>query len=789
MGTSRTARRATAVVTALFLLSPVTAVAGPDDGKAIATKKHIDAPKTFWEGDSFSLKTNLGHGNNVPLEDTVVWVGKGWGRGASTYQFTVPDDPAMAFLGEEGTVVYAAPQNPYGTRDPVWLGYGADSELPIDSFLDSKASLDLISVNGPGRVDKFVWHEGPYGFRHLLSSANGPRSVYLTRGTHTHNYTTFTRPGRYELTYRTVARDHNGTIISSELTTLPIQVGGKQPHDTPTPSTMERYNNAPEGNLADAGYTLSVAPNETHEKDGDEHLSTLTFTAKDTSLEGTLTLFINGYFLTDLDVTKGTASWNEHLGPLDSTLQAVFTPKGTTGARWISPTLAYTKGSTNTVTSDHGNAKLAEPTNDPANTVLPTEDYTPTTLNYIATIDPLGEKRYKVAVEFEDTKIDGFLRGGLYSSPADTFVTHEFETFIKNGRAELTFEDFGYSDYEIRLELLPHPLINAGGVTAVMPERHSDGKSQRTQGALLPALTTSPPPTTSPLPRPTPEPAPGDDPEVCTPRPVIERGHVDIAATGGKTDLGIVLKDDTNTTPGVKERRLDSVVLGVHNNARKERTDAFKDPFFDIVDPKGPFYLLPATQNPDIIWPGYNTQSIDYTGIDGTVDLHINIADGPKNGHVAMFHDELGSFTPVLNTATDDTTINITYATHVHTNWIFTQPGTYTLNIWYTARTKTGKDLTSEVQQATFAIGNDAVATAKDPRNCTTPTPPPNPGDDHGTGPSTPGQSGDQSSGSSLGAGATAGIAAAAVIGAGLLALLAANIPAITGWLSNLTGR
>ncbi|SDS15210.1 choice-of-anchor M domain-containing protein [Corynebacterium timonense] len=276
----------------------------------------------------------------------------------------------------------------------------------------------------------------------------------------------------------------------------------------------------------------------------------------------------------------------------------------------------------------------------------------------------------------------------------------------------------------------------------------------------------------------------------CANRPIIERGHVDIAATGGKTDLGIVLKDDTNTTPGVKERRLDSVILGVSDTAKKTRKDVFTNPFFNFVGLAGaPFYFLPKVEDKALLWPGYNTEKVDFADIDGPVTLHIDIAGGPKNGHVAMFHDEFGKFTPLLNTATRDTTIDIDDPTHVHTNWIFTQPGTYALNVWYTARTKTGKDLTSEVQKATFAIGNDAVATAKDTSNCTTPTPQPNPGDDHGTGPSTPGQSGDQSSGSSLGAGATAGIAAAAVIGAGLLALLAANIPAITGWLSNLTGR
>lgn len=257
--------------------------------------------------------------------------------------------------------------------------------------------------------------------------------------------------------------------------------------------------------------------------------------------------------------------------------------------------------------------------------------------------------------------------------------------------------------------------------------------------------------------------------EVCSDKPLIDRGHVDIKATGGKTDLGIVLKDDTSTTPGVKERRLDSVVFGVRDNARKTREGAFADPFYNFIGPEGsPFYLLPELQNPDILWPGYNTETIDYRTIDGTVDLHITIADGPKDGHLALFHAD----SPLLlNTKDGDTTIDIDHRTHVHTNWIFTQPGTYTLDVWYTARTKDGKELKSEVQKATFAVGNDAVTKATD---CTAPG---------------PGQSSTLSSGSSLDPGATAGIALAAVFGVGLLAFLASNIPAITGWISNLTDR
>ncbi|WP_288832552.1 choice-of-anchor M domain-containing protein [uncultured Corynebacterium sp.] len=321
-------RVAVATLTTVSLLSPAVATAGPDDGKIIATQTHIDAPKTFRENDTFSLKTNLGGGNVAPLEDTAVWVGKGWAAtGANQYQLTVPEDPKLSFLGNPGDVVYAAPINIFGNHDPVWLGFGADAALPADTFRDRTASLDLVSAGGPGLVDMFTWYDDSAGLHRILSSADdGPRSAYLSAGTHTHNYTTFTRPGRYELT------------------TLPIQVGGAKPADKPTAETRERYDSAPAGDLAGAGYSLSVAPYDGSKRDGDEHLTTVTFAAADTTLSGTLTLFNNGYLLTDLPVSGGTATWNELRGAQDSALQAVFTPDGATGARWISPELAYTPG-------------------------------------------------------------------------------------------------------------------------------------------------------------------------------------------------------------------------------------------------------------------------------------------------------------------------------------------------------------------------------------------------------------------------------------------------------------
>ena len=67
------------------------------------------------------------------------------------------------------------------------------------------------------------------------------------------------------------------------------------------------------------------------------------------------------------------------------------------------------------------------------------------------------------------------------------------------------------------------------------------------------------------------------------------------------------------------------------------------------------------------------------------------------------------SFTPLVNSAEGDYSIETTFASHTHTNWAFTKPGIYKLEITYTATTKDGKDITSAPQALTVAAGDAAI--------------------------------------------------------------------------------
>ncbi|HAT1547195.1 TPA: hypothetical protein I8X58_000197 [Corynebacterium striatum] len=716
---ARNRTRYLALLTTLSLLTPGVALAGPDDGKAIATQSHVDSPKTFWEGDNFVLKSEH-NSTTTPLPDTVAWIGKGWGRdGGNQYQFTLPADNSFDFIGKPGETYYAAPHNPTGSHDPIWLGFGADAGLPVKNFRDEYASLDIVSVDGPGDFELFNYHNSPAGLRRMLGTTpSSAHSAELTAGTHTHNYTMFTKPGRYEVTYRTTARKKDGTLIASEPTTTSLQVGGMKPADSQTRSLQERYEAATKGDASAAGYKLSIAPKSNPEKDGDKNLSTISFNAENKA-SGTLTLLIDGYFLTDLPVSDGVAQWDEFLGPLDSEIQAVFTPEGD-APRWISKTLAYTPQSQVSTDSAESADKWNE-SHKPRN-FAPMEETVPSTPAFHTRIEPVDHSVSKLVVDTEDKSFSGFINGGLYERGSN-FATLDFDAAINNGHAEFLFEDEGlYNGAKVKVTVAPHPTIKTGSGSVVLTDKYESGKTYEADGKLgvaeAPSDENSANPTTSPATEETSVPATeGKNAEdtVCSAKLSLDHGHVDIMGVREGDAFETKLKDETNIgASGLTYRKLDDVVFAVHNNAMISRPENYGDPSFDFMGPVGEkTFLLPQTQKRDVIWPGYNTEKLNYKDYKGgVVQLNIKPVSMPEGASFGMWlTGNLGGPGEILVDSTkDDFTIDTTFPTHTHTNWAFSKPGTYEFEVTYTAETTDGKKLASQPQHLTMAMGDKAIA-------------------------------------------------------------------------------
>ena len=741
-------RRISTAALALFLaLTPAAAWAGPDQDKEwIVTGQHVDAPITVWHDDtnSFSLNTI-----NMPMEKTALWIPKAWtGTGdkdEAKSQLVVPAGrPDLSFLGAEGTVLSAAPQNPGPGNTPIWAGLGAGEIGDTDKFEGETYTLDLISVEGPGRMEMFI-DNGDSVNRFLSSHDTAYRSVYNPR--HTHLYTTFTQPGRYVANYKMTARSADGSAIySSPITPLVWQVGGANPADGTIKDIEAAYNSAraerADGNAATPTLTLSHHAERAHP--GDNHLTDITIDTGVATASGRAWITVNGYFLTEAAVEGGRASVSELLGADAAAVQAIYIPGDSASARWISQPAQYSQKDIEPVTVGGGDTILGPSNPDPAPVWNPDHlpvssrrvdvsyDLVPgTTDQYTATVraaDPTLRATYKI--EFLESKYDfspwcsmeGTLgAGGVDTKPQDLGVCQSDPMYM-------------------RVILRPHPLSDAimtvadasdvtvgehVGLTAMLNLR---------DGAAAPEE-----PEPAPTPTPDPSPAPGHGGgEAPAPAssllsdPVeIARGHLDVrltqAAGENGTTYGLAVKDDSLTAARTSVlRTLGSTTLAVAPNARFVRPASLSDASYDVLGPVGAAtYVLPETQNSDIVWPGLSTEGIDYAALPEGADLTLHLAQAPAGARVAFFQG--GTFgagaTVHFDSAKGDGVVHTTEATHMHGNWVFSAPGTYRIEVG----ARSGERVLAEPQSITVIV-RGGHHEQPDPAPGDEPVPTPSPG-------------------------------------------------------------
>ena len=700
-------RRISTAALAIFLaLTPAAAWAGPDQDKEwIVTGQHVDAPIPVWHDDtnSFSLNTI-----NMPMEKTALWIPKAWtGTGEkdeAKSQLVIPAKrPDLAFLGAEGTVLNAAPQTPGSGNTPIWAGLGAGEIGDIDKFEGETYTLDLISVDGPGRMEMFI-DNGDSVNRFLSSHDTAYRSVYNPR--HTHLYTTFTQPGRYVANYKMTARSADGTAIySSPITPLVWQVGGANPTDGTIKDIESAYNAAraqrTDGNAATS--TLTLSHHGEREHPGDNHLTDITLDTGVATDTGRAWITVNGYFLTEVGVEGGRATVSELLGADAAAVQAIYIPGDSTSARWISQTVQYSQKDTEPVTVGGTDTILGPSNPDPAPVWNP--DHLPISSRRVEVsydLVPGSTDQYTATVRAADPNLRATYKIEFFESKWDFSPWCSMEGTLGAGGMDTKTQDLGVCQSDpmyMRVTLRPHPLSDAVmtvadasdvtvgshvGLTAMLTMR--DGASAPEE------------PEPAPNPTPTPAPAPDNGGNDATPAPAssllsdpveIARGHLDVRLTqasgeGGLT-YGLAVKDDslTNARTSVL-RTVGSTTLTVAPNARFVRPASLSDPSYDVLGPVGTAtYVLPETQNSDIVWPGLSTEGIDYAALPDGADLTLHLAQAPEGARVAFFQGgTFGAGAKVhFDSSKGDGLVHTTEATHMHGNWVFSAPGTYRIEV------------------------------------------------------------------------------------------------------------
>ena len=742
-------RRISTAALALFLaLTPTAAWAGPDQDKEwIVTGQHVDAPIPVWHDDtnSFSLNTI-----NMPMEKTALWIPKAWtGTGEkdeAKSQLVVPAGRAdLSFLGAEGTVLNAAPQNPGPGNTPIWAGLGAGEIGDTDKFEGETYTLDLISVDGPGRMEMFI-DNGDSVNRFLSSHDTAYRSVYNPR--HTHLYTTFTQPGRYVANYKMTARSADGSAIySSPITPLVWQVGGANPADGTIKDIVSAYNAAraerTDGNAATP--TLTLSHHAEREHPGDNYLTDITLDTGVATDSGRAWITVNGYFLTEAVVEGGRVTVSELLGADAAAVQAIYIPGDSTSARWISQPAQYSQKDTEPVTVGGGDTILGPSNPDPAPVWNPDRlpvasrrvdvsyDLVPgTTDQYTATVraaDPTLRATYKI--EFLESKYDfspwcsmeGTLgAGGVDTKPQDLGVCQSDPMYV-------------------RITLRPHPLSDAI-MTVADAADVTVGEHVGLTATLNLRDGVAAPEDPEPAPTPTPDPSPspghgnGEAPAPASSLlsdPVeIARGHLDVrltqAAGENGTTYGLAVKDDSLTAARTSVlRTLESTTLAVAPNARFVRPASLSDASYDVLGPVGAAtYVLPETQNSDIVWPGLSTEGIDYAALPEGADLTLHLAQAPVGARVAFFQGgTFGAGAKVhFDSTKGDGVVHTTESTHMHGNWVFSAPGTYRIEVG----ARSGERVLAEPQGFTVIVrGGHHEQPAPAPGDEPVPTPSPGP--------------------------------------------------------------
>ncbi|MFC0508872.1 choice-of-anchor M domain-containing protein [Micromonospora costi] len=184
---------------------------------------------------------------------------------------------------------------------------------------------------------------------------------------------------------------------------------------------------------------------------------------------------------------------------------------------------------------------------------------------------------------------------------------------------------------------------------------------------------------------------------------VLSKGHtdaVDVHYEGGA--LSLKVHDDT-VSPSVTRDPAD-VTFQVLPEAAMAVPD---DPRFAFLGPAGSqVWLLPMTQDPDLLWPGWNTTTLD-SGVFAGDKVRLSLVDVQGPGTVTLFtQDAFGG--PIIKFRGDDglpDAIDVPVHTHAHSNWAFSALGSYTLKFQADATLTDGTTVSTGPVDYSFVVG------------------------------------------------------------------------------------
>ena len=187
----------------------------------------------------------------------------------------------------------------------------------------------------------------------------------------------------------------------------------------------------------------------------------------------------------------------------------------------------------------------------------------------------------------------------------------------------------------------------------------------------------------------------------------ISAGHVDIGPRliDGQWRAG--LRHDAES--GAVWRDPNQTVLRVNDAAIMTAPDSADYSFLADVAGK-PVHVIPQTQNPSVVWLGWNTQDPAVTAtIDRGLTMRVGPVSGPGRAWLFLQSGTFGKPLLLADSGAAPGDVWIDSGTHVHANWAFSQPGTYTATVTFLGTTTAGEAVNASTTLR-FAVGDAASA-------------------------------------------------------------------------------
>lgn len=185
---------------------------------------------------------------------------------------------------------------------------------------------------------------------------------------------------------------------------------------------------------------------------------------------------------------------------------------------------------------------------------------------------------------------------------------------------------------------------------------------------------------------------------------VVDAGHVDLGPRLIDGEWRMQARDD-RTVPPVW-RFLDTTVVHVMDAGIIPAPES-PDYSFLGTEAGAPVYVIPQTQNQEVVWLGWNTQDPEITQrIDRGATLTLDGVTGP--GNLFLFLQEGVTGPPNLlwdSTAAGPQDLWMEVNTHTHANWVFTEPGVYLVEVTMRATFTDGAEV-SDSGTLRFAVGS-----------------------------------------------------------------------------------